>query len=393
MNKIPYGKQHIDKEDIKYVSYALQKDLITTGDSVKKYEKKIIDFLKCKFVIACNSGTAGLHLAFASLGISKNDIIIMPAINFVASLNVASNLGAKVFLADVDKISGQMTPQTVLDCIKVNKIKNVKLLITMYLGGHPLSVVEFFKLKKKLKCFLIEDACHALGSHYLLQKKKYMIGSCKHSDISVFSTHPIKSITTGEGGFIATNNKFFYKKMLTMRSHGIVKSKINNKKFGSWYYDVVTSGFNYRISDINCALGISQLKKINLFLKKRNSILNFYVSKIHNFKKIISIFTGTDSKNFSSNHLVIANINFTKLSINKKKLFEYLKKANIFPQVNYVPLYKFTIYKHLDVHGFKGAEEYYKNSISLPIYYTIKKSDIRKVCDNLKIIINKFSYE
>lgn len=393
MNKIPYGKQHIDQEDIKYVSSALQKDLITTGDSVKKFEKKIVDFLKCKFVTACNSGTAGLHLAFASLGISKNDIIIMPAINFVASLNIASNFGAKVFLADVDKISGQMTPQTVLECIKINKIKNLKLLITMYLGGHPLNVVEFFKLKKKLKCFLIEDACHALGSHYLFKKKKYMIGSCKHSDLSVFSTHPIKSITTGEGGFIATNNKFFYKKMLTMRSHGIVKSKIKNKNFGSWYYDVVTSGFNYRISDINCALGISQLKKINLFLKKRNSILNFYVSKINNFKKVISIFTVTDSKNFSSNHLVIANINFTKLKINKKKLFEYLKKANIFPQVNYIPLYKFTIYKHLDVHGFKGAEEYYKNSMSLPIYYTIKKSDIRKVCDNLKIIINKFSYE
>ena len=117
------------------------------------------------------------------------------------------------------------------------------------------------------------------------------------------------------------------------------------------------------------------------------------MSKINNFKKVISIFTVTDSKNFSSNHLVIANINFTKLKINKKKLFEYLKKANIFPQVNYIPLYKFTIYKHLDVHGFKGAEEYYKNSMSLPIYYTIKKSDIRKVCDNLKIIINKFSYE
>lgn len=389
MNKIPYGKQYIDQEDIKYVSSALQKNLITTGHSVNKFENKLAKYLKCKFVNACSSGTAGLHLAFTSIGISKNDVIIMPSINFVASLNMATNLGAKVFLADVDKISGQMTPQTVMNCIKKNKIKKVKLLITMYLGGHPLNVIEFFKLKKKLKCFLIEDACHALGSYYFFKKKKYMIGSCRHSDISVFSTHPIKSITTGEGGFVATNKKIFSKKMQINRSHGIIK----NNKFGNWYYDVVTPGFNYRISDINCALGISQLKKINFFMKKRNKILNLYLSKINNFKNIITIFRETSSKIFSSNHLIIANIDFKKLSINKKKLFELLKKVNIFPQVNYIPLYKFSSYKNLNLYNFKGAEQYYQNSLSLPIYYKLKKKEILKICDTLKIIVNKYSYE
>ena len=391
MKIIPYGRQYIDRHDVRSVSKALKEDLITTGNFVKKFEKKIANFLNCKFVAACNSGTAGLHLAFMSIGISKNDIIIMPAINFVASLNIASNLGAKVFLADVDKISGQMTPQTVLDCIKKNKIKNVKLLLTMYLGGHPLNVIEFFKLKRKLKCFLIEDACHALGSYYFFKKKKYMIGSCRHSDISVFSTHPIKSITTGEGGFIALNNQVFYKKILTMRSHGVIKNKKKIENFGSWYYDVVNSGFNYRISDINCALGISQLKKIKLFLNKRKAVLDIYMSKINNFSQTLSIFVDKESKNFSSNHLIIANINFTKLKINKKKLFEYLKKKNIFPQVNYIPLYMFTIYRHLNTGGLNGAKNYYKNSLSLPIYFGIKKKEIIKVCDIIKKILNKYS--
>ena len=214
MKKIPYGRQYIDSQDIRIVSKALQEDLITTGRYVKKFEKKISDFLKVKYAVSCNSGTSALHLALMAINLKKDDVIIMPAINFIAVYNMARFMNAKIILSDVDALTGQMTPNLLLECIKNNKLKKIKAIITMYLGGYPENVVEFYKIKKKFKCYLIEDACHALGSRYLFNKKFLPIGSCKHSDISTFSLHPVKTITSGEGGLVTTNNKFFYNRVV-----------------------------------------------------------------------------------------------------------------------------------------------------------------------------------
>ena len=162
MKKIPYGRQYIDSQDIRIVSKALQEDLITTGRYVKKFEKKISDFLKVKYAVSCNSGTSALHLALMAINLKKDDVIIMPAINFIAVYNMARFMNAKIILSDVDALTGQMTPNLLLECIKNNKLKKIKAIITMYLGGYPENVVEFYKIKKKFKCYLIEDACHAL---------------------------------------------------------------------------------------------------------------------------------------------------------------------------------------------------------------------------------------
>ena len=180
----------------------------------------------------------------------------MPAVNFIAAYSMASLLGAKIYLADVNPSTGQMTPKTLMECIKRFKLKKIKVILTMYMGGFPENILEFYKIKKKYKSILIEDACHAFGAQYSINNKNYKIGSCSHSDISTFSLHPLKPITTGEGGILSTNNKKFYNIAKTLRSHGIIKNK---KKH--WDYNVTNLGFNYRISDINCALGISQLKK------------------------------------------------------------------------------------------------------------------------------------
>ena len=280
MKIIPYGRQYIDSRDIKLVTSALKENLVTTGDYVKKFENNIKNKLGSKFALTCSSGTSGLHLAFKAIDLNKGDILVMPAVNFAAAYNMSKISGAKIFLADVDKFSGQMTPETLLACIKKNKLRKIKAILTMYMGGFPENVVEFYKIKKKYRCFLIEDACHALGAKYKHNFKDIYIGSCKHSDIAVFSLHPVKTITAGEGGLVTTNNKLIYQRILELRSHGIIRDKNYH-----WKYNIYEPGFNYRLSDINCALAISQLKKINLFIRYRKKIFSYYTEKKRQIKK------------------------------------------------------------------------------------------------------------
>jgi dTDP-4-amino-4,6-dideoxygalactose transaminase len=271
MKIIPYGRQFIDNQDKRLILLSLKEDLITTGNYVKKFEKSVSNLFGSKYSISCSSGTAALHLAFLSINLKKNEIVIMPAINFIAGYNMARLMNAKIFLADVDPLTGQMTPKTLLDCIKKNKLKKIKAIVTMYLGGYPENVIEFYKIKKKLNCYLIEDACHAMGARYAYKEKYLYVGSCYHSDISTFSLHPVKTITAGEGGIITTNNKDIFNKIISLRSHGIDK----NKNF-HWKYNISKAGFNYRLSDINCALALGQLNKISKFINYRKNIFKFY---------------------------------------------------------------------------------------------------------------------
>ena len=264
MKYIPYGKQYIDESDKKLVLKSLSNDLITTGPFVHKFEKELKRYLKCKYSFVCSSGTAAIHLAMLSINLMKDDVILMPAVNFIASYNMAKIMQLKIYLVDVDEHTGQITTDKILECINRNKLKKIKALIVMYHGGFPENVKNFYELKKKYNLFIIEDACHALGSEYKYKNKFFKIGSCKHADVSTFSLYPLKTITSGEGGIITVNNAKIAKKITLFRNHGILKNK---KKY--WDYDIVNYGFNYRLSDINCALGLSQLNKISLFLKKR----------------------------------------------------------------------------------------------------------------------------
>ncbi len=378
---IPYGKQNINIGDIKNVSNSLKNNLLTGGHLVKKFEQEIKKITKAKYAITCSSGTAALHLALLAIKIKKNDVVIMPAINFIAVYNLAFLLGAKIFLADVDPKTGQMTPQNLIDCIKKNKLKKIKTFITMYLGGSPENAYEFFKIKKKLKCYLIEDSCHAFGSKYLFNKKLIPVGSCKHSDISTFSLHPVKSITTGEGGIVTTNNKKFYEFVSLMRSHGLFKKK--NKH---WEYDLKYCGLNYRLSDINSALGISQIKRITKFINYRKKISTYYKRELLKYKDYIS-FPKYNDNSISAWHLLIAQINFKRLKTSKNVFLNFLKNKKIFCQYHYTPIYNFKIY-YKKKFNFKGTQEYFQNTVSLPIYYGLTKTNIAYVIKNIKFFIN-----
>lgn len=384
MEIIPYGKQFIDQADKKLVVKSLSKSLITTGPYVERFEKELKKYLKSNYSFVCNSGTAAIHLSMLALNLKKGDIILMPAINFISSYNMAKILQLRIFLVDVDKDTGQMTPDNVINCIKKNNLKKIKALITMYHGGYPENSKKFYDLKKKFNFKIIEDACHALGAQYKFKTNFYKIGSCKHSDICTFSLHPLKTITTGEGGIISTNNSKIAEKIKIFRSHGIVRHK---KKY--WKYNVFEHGYNYRLSDINCALGLTQLKKINFFLKKRRLIYNKYFKELKNFNKNLTI--PTYSKNIvPSYHLFLIKINFNKLNKNKDHFIKYLNKYNIFAQYHYIPIYKFDIFKDRKT-NLAGSEDYYSDSISIPIYVSLDKTKQEKVVNIIKNYIKIFS--
>lgn len=364
---INYGKQFIDTSDIAEVKKSLQENLITTGKYVHKLEEKIKKFLSCNYALSCNNGTAGLSLSFQALNIKKQDNIILPVINFIAAYSMANNTGANIYFADVCPNTGQMTPETLLDCIKKNNLKKIKLFLTMYLGGSPENISNFYKIKKKYKCAWIEDACHALGAKFYTKNKKYYVGCGMFSDISVFSLHPLKTITSGEGGIVTTNNKTIYKKILELRSHGIIKSKKNHTT-----YDIKKLSFNYRLSDINCALAYSQLNKINKFLLKRKKIADFYKNNLYKLRQYINFPKySTDAK--SAWHFFIISLNF----INKNNLINYLKANKIIVQYHYIPIYKFSFFKRKFKNNlenkFPNSEIYYKRALSLPVYYSLSK--------------------
>ena len=374
---IPYGKQFIDKTDKNLVLASLSNDLITTGPFVEKFENQLKKYLKSKYSYVCSSGTAAIHLAMMSINLKKDDIILMPAINFIASYNIAKIMQLKVYLVDVDELTGQITSDKVLECIKKNKLKKIKALIVMYHGGYPENSKKFYDIKKKYNFFIVEDACHALGSEYKYKKKSFKVGSCKHSDVSTFSLHPVKTITSGEGGIVTTNNIKIAKNIKLLRSHGILRNK---KKY--WEYDVLKHGFNYRLSDINCALGLSQLEKINFFLKKRKTIYKKYKLELQNFNPHLLL--PKYSKNIkSSHHLFIINIMFDKIKKTKDHFLKYLNKNNILGQYHYIPIYKFSSYKE-KFFSFPGSEKYFKNSVSIPIYVNLRFKDQKKIIKTIK---------
>ena len=381
MNKITYNKQYIDNSDIKILSIAAKQKLITTGNFVKKFEKSFEKYLKVKNSISCINGTAGLDLAFKAIELNTNDVIVMPVVNFVASYSMANNLKAKIVLSDVDPITGQMTPQTLIDCIKKNRLKKIKAVVTMYLGGFAENIEKFHFLKRKYKFLLIEDACHALGSKYQIGNKIYRIGSCKHSDICVFSFHPVKSITTGEGGMVTTNNKIFAKKIKLIKNHNMIKSK------NYWEYDIKKCSINYRLSDINCALGISQLKKIDKFLKARLEIYRYYSNQIKKSKFFSSLITlpKYGSVKNSSHHLFLMNFNFKKAKKTKNSFIKYLNKNKIFPQFHYKPLNMFSFYKKKKSMQFPGSVKYFKEALSMPIFYELKKKELDYIVKKINL--------
>ena len=388
MKYIKYGLQSISKSDIKSVIDVLRSNFLTSGSKIPEFENNLKNIVKSRYVVACSSGTSALHIAFNSINLRKGDVVILPSINFIAAANICNYLGAKIFFSDVDSLTGQMSTKNILDCVKKNKIKHIKAICFMHNGGVPLNFLEMKIIKKTFKCFIVEDACHALGAMYS-KKKKEFVGNCKYSDVATFSFHPVKSITTGEGGAITTNKKHIYKSAILFRNHGIQR-KISNKK-NHWDYKINSIGFNYRITDIQSALGISQLKRLNLFINKREKIAKNY-QKFFKDSENITYFINNNKDIKSAWHLFILNISFENLKISKNNFIQYLHNKRIGVQVHYIPNNYQPLYsdKKNNKLKFVGAKKYFNNSISIPIYPDLKKKDQLYVVKTIKEYIDKF---
>jgi dTDP-4-amino-4,6-dideoxygalactose transaminase len=381
---IPYGKQTTDSVDARFVSNIVLSQYLTTGPETIKFERNFKKKFGSKFAISCSNGTAAIHLSLIAINLKKKDIIILPVVNFIASINMSYLMGAKIFFADVDKYTGQMTPETLIECIKKNKIKKIKAVITMYNGGSPNNAKKFFSLKKKYNFFLIEDACHALGAKYST-KNNFVVGSNKYSDLTTFSFHPLKTITTGEGGMVTTNNKKLNKKLLITRNHGMIRKKNTKNKY-NWDYKIVSPGFNYRLSDLACSLGSSQLKKLNTFLIKRDYVFKNYKKYLKKYLDFLYLPASIKDQK-SANHLFVIILKTTKLKISRNEIVQKLYKKNITTQIHYIPIYKHDYYKKICRGPYKGGEFYFKNCLSLPIYPDLKRKEIKYICETLGRIL------
>ena len=361
-----YGKQFIDVKDIKFVTKALQDNYITQGKYVKLFEDKLSEKFS-KYACVVSNGTAALHLALRAINVKKNDLVLASPITFVASTNAALYCKAKVDFVDISLEDYNIDLKLLEKKIKFykNKKKKIKAVVVTDYAGQPADWSGLRRLADKYNFFLINDNCHALGAYY----KNKLNYAAEYSDLATLSFHPVKAITTGEGGAILSNNKNYIKKIKILRSHGIIRSSHQNP----WEYKINTLGYNYRINDFQCALGVSQLKKLSKFIKKRRFIAKIYLDKLKNVNQII--LPKSKSNVSHSYHLFPLQIKFNK-KITRKKLFKIFLKNKIVPQVHYSPVHLLNLYKKkfkFKKGMFPNAEKFYSREVSLPIFYSLKK--------------------
>ena len=375
---INYGRQYIDSDDVKAVIAVLKSDRLTQGPQIQKFENSLKAYFNSNYCTVLSSGTAALHLAVLTLGWNKEDIIITTPISFLATSNCILYCGAtpsfvdiesKYFTIDVEKLEQK------IKLFKKREKKIVGIIATDY-AGHPCDWKSLRKIADRYGLKLINDNCHALGAQ-IDNDKGYAI---KYADLVTHSYHPVKNITTGEGGSILTNNKYLDKKIKSLRSHGVDQNTKN-----LWFYEMKDLGFNYRISDIQCTLGITQLKKINKFLKRKNEVAKMYNKAFSNDMrfKIPDI-----KKNYThAYHLYPLQINFDILKISKKILFKKMREKKINLQVHYIPTHIQPYYKknfNFKIGDFPIAEKFYNREVSLPIYFSLKDKEIKTVIKYLK---------
>lgn len=379
---LPYGKQWIDDKDIQAIVDVLKSDYLTTGPTISRFEREIAKVVDVKYAVAFANGTAALHGACFAAGIQENDEVITTPLTFVASANCVLYQGGNPVFADIDPNTYNISPKSV----KTLVTEKTKAIIPVDFTGQPADLDEIVTIAKENNLVVIEDAAHALGATY----KRRRIGSI--SDMTMFSFHPVKHITTGEGGVITTNNEDYYEKLIQFRSHGIIRnvSKLIENQ-GPWYYEMQFLGFNYRMTDIQAALGLSQLNKLKRFIEIRKQYVEMYNEAFQHIHGITIPFQSEESN--SSWHLYIIRLNLERLSVGRKDIFEAMMKENIGVNVHYIPVHLQPYYKKL---GYKkgicpNAEMLYEEIITLPLYPAMTVSDVKDVIQGVQKVISFYA--
>lgn len=367
---IPYGRQTIDEQDIEAVVSVLKSDYLTTGPAVAEFERKVADYTGAKYAVAIANGTAALHAACYAAGIGEGDEVITTPITFVASSNCVLYCKGTPVFADIDPHTYNIDPQD----IERKITDKTKAIIAVHFTGQPCEMDRIHEIAKEHKLIVIEDGAHALGAEYKGRK----VGSL--SDMTTFSFHPVKHITTGEGGMIVTDNPDLYERLKLFRTHGITRDEhLLNKNDGAWYYEQLDLGYNYRITDIQCALGTSQMDKLPEFLEKRKSIAGRYNEAFADCDVIQTPYQKDGCEN--AWHLYVIRLKNGR----RKEVFDALRAAGIGVNVHYIPVYTHPYYKG---HGYASvccpnSEEYYKECISIPMYPSLKEEEQQYVIDKV----------
>jgi UDP-4-amino-4,6-dideoxy-N-acetyl-beta-L-altrosamine transaminase len=380
---IPYGHQDITRADIDAVVEVLNSDFLTQGPQVPIFEKKIGTWVDASHVIAVNSATSALHIACLALGLGEGDLLWTSPITFVASANCGLFCGAQVDFVDIDPRTNNLCPVALEN--KLIKAKSLgrlpKILVPVHFAGRPCDMRAIRKLGEKYGFYIIEDASHAIGSHYLGGP----IGSCRYSDITIFSFHPVKIITTGEGGAALTNCPNLAEKMANLRSHGITRDRALMKKQveeGPWYYEQIALGFNYRMTDLQAALGSSQIDRLEMYIRRRQEIASYYQKHLIDLPLILP-----DRCDDSAYHLFVVCVDTTKTKKTRAEIFNAMRAQDIGVNVHYIPVHLHPYYSNL---GFKKgsfpvAEEYYARAMSIPIYPAMTNRQLETVVDAMHI--------
>lgn len=367
---IPYNKQQINNIDIEAVVNALKSAWLTQGPVLEQFERAVAEYCGARYAVAVSNGTAALHIACLAAGLGKDDILWTSPNTFIASANCALYCGARPDFVDIDPRTYNMSiSELEAKLFKKKKTGHLpKIVIPVHFAGQSCEMEQIYSLSKKYDFIAIEDACHALGGSY----KESKIGSCKFSDITVFSFHPVKTITTGEGGMVLTNNENLYQKLIRLRTHGITKNTefIQGKVLGAWCYEQIELGFNYRLTDIQAALGCSQMLRLNAFVERRRRLAKRYDALLKSLPLVLP-YQHPDSN--SAFHLYPVRLKLNEISKSREQVFDELRKAGIGVNVHYIPVHTQPFYQRL---GFKTgdfpvAEGYYQEAISLPLYYDL----------------------
>lgn len=399
MKFLPYGRQEITEADIEAVVKTLKSDFLTQGPAIETFEQAFCETTGAKFSISCSNGTAALHLAAIAAGVVAGDTVVVPPITFVASANCARFNGAKVIFADIDRDTLTMSP---VECEKQlrryrDSGKPIKAIVTVDMAGHPCDMEAFARLKKEYGFVWIQDACHALGASWKDEKNHcWKIGEWPEPDMTVYSFHPVKHITSGEGGMITTHSENYANDLRLYRTHGITKDaskfifpELAQDKSGCtnpWYYEMQELGFNYRLTDIQAALGESQLRRLEGFIARRRQIVELYRKNLQDVKNIS--FPQVAENVLHAYHLAVVEIDFESINKSRAAVMNGLREQGIGSQVHYIPIPMMPFYAETSCMAeVPNSMDYYRKALSIPCFPQLTDEDVNRVCQTLKEIV------